>query len=457
MLRRQIVAQAEGTPLFLEEISRALLETGLVVRDPGHLRAVQEVTIPASVQAVVASRMDRLPPSQRSLLQIASVIGREVSVDLLRRVAGVLEDRLRADLAGLTRAEFLYEIVLPSAIEYIFKHALTQAVAYDGMLRRHRRELHARVFAALHASAADRIGEFTDLLAAHAFRGELWDEAATFAHRAGLRANGRSAWPEAVAFFERAIEALAHLPAERAVVERGIETRMSLRVALGALGDFERIRRCIDDARELAISIDDHVRVAQTDSYRCIVLGNLGRLDEAINAGHSSRAAAMRAGDGPSFLNATFGLGQALWFRGEFAEAERTLTQALPHVAGTLRLHRASTSGTPSVLNLVCLSKTYAMTGRFAQASQITRQALEIAEESALPYDRSYARVAEGFLHLMRRAHGDAIASLEQALAISRAANVRLLHPSVARYLGRAYAHVARHEEARTLLDEAMR
>ena len=252
MLRRQIVAQAEGTPLFLEEISRALLEAGLVVRDAGHLRAGQGVTIPASVQAVVASRVDRLPPSQRSLLQVASVIGREVSFALLRQVAGVLEDRLRADLAGLTSAEFLYEIVLPAAIEYVFKHALTQAVAYDGMLRRHRRELHARVFHALHGSTGDRIGEFTDLLAEHAWRGELWDEAATFAHRAGLRANGRSAWPEAVAFFERGVEALRRLPPDAAVAERRIETLLAARVALAALGELARAAECLAEARALA-------------------------------------------------------------------------------------------------------------------------------------------------------------------------------------------------------------
>ena len=252
-LRRQIVAQAEGTPLFLEEISRALLEAGLVVRDPGHLRAEQGVTIPPSVQAVVASRVDRLPPSQRSLLQVASVIGREVSFDLLRRVAGVLEDRLRADLAGLTRAEFLYEIVLPSAIEYAFKHALTQAVAYEGMLRRYRRELHARVFAALHASAGDRIDEFTDLLAEHAFRGELWDEAATFAHRAGQRASAHSAWPEAVAAYERGLEALGRLPPDAAVAERRVELLLAARVALVALGELARAAECLAEARALAI------------------------------------------------------------------------------------------------------------------------------------------------------------------------------------------------------------
>ncbi len=348
MLRRQIVAQAEGTPLFLEEISRALLEAGLVVRDPGHSRAAPGVTIPASVQAVVASRVDRLPPSQRSLLQVASVIGREVSFDLLRQVAGVLEDRLRADLAGLTSAEFLYEIVLPAAIEYVFKHALTQAVAYDGMLRRHRRELHARVFNALHSSAGDRIGEFTDLLAEHAWRGELWDEAATFAHRAGLRANGRSAWPEAVAFFERGLDALRQLPPDAVVAERRIEILLAARVALVALGELARAAECLAEARAVAAPGGDPVRLAHIDASRCTILTNLGELDEAVAAGRDAHASASGLADAAPLVNVVFGLGQAHWFRGEFVEAERVLTAGLPHVRGAFRTRRTGTTGTAS-------------------------------------------------------------------------------------------------------------
>ena len=151
-----------------------------------------------------------------------------------------------------------------------------------------------------------------------------------------------------------------------------------------------------------------------------------------------------------------FGLGQAHWFRGEFVDAERVLTAGLPHLRGAFRTRRTGTTGTASVLTLVCLAKTHAMTGYFDAAFALATEAKAVAADTALPYDLSYARLADGFAHFVRGAHRAAIAELEAALAICRAAGIRLLQPSIARYLARAYAECDRIEEAHALLDEAL-
>jgi predicted ATPase len=182
-LRQRLIERTEGTPFFLEEIVRTLVDTGVLIREPVHYRLTQaadQVEIPGSVQAVLAARIDRLPPEHRHLLQIASVIGKDVPLTLLEAIAETSDDDLRRQLTELQGFEFLYEINLPSGTEYTFKHALTHAVTYEGMLLRHRRALHARVAQAIEEHYADRLDEFTERLADHASKGELWPRAVEY-------------------------------------------------------------------------------------------------------------------------------------------------------------------------------------------------------------------------------------------------------------------------------------
>ncbi|MBV9782812.1 MAG: tetratricopeptide repeat protein, partial [Acidisphaera sp.] len=411
-----------------------------------------EVEIPASVQGVLASRIDRLSPPRRGLLQLASVIGKDVPLSLLRSVSGMGERALQAELAGLCAGEFLYEIDLPLGTEYTFKHALTRAVAYEGMLRRNRRELHGRVLAALEVDEA----VIPEHLAHHALHGEVWDRAAVHAQQAGLRANARSAWREAIAFFEMALEALAHLPDEPEHRRRAIEVRLGLRVPLGPLGEFGRSAQHLQEARAIAAALGDERRLGPIDTNICLMFTNLGRLQEAIEAGQHSLALATRLEDAPGRLSASYALGQAHWFSGNLAEAERVLAAALPSLRGELRLRDTGTTGTASVLTLVCLSKTYATIGRDAEAAAAAAEARVIAQETRRPYDLSYADIAEGYARLLRGEDAAAVPPLEQALREARAAEIALLVPSIARYLGRAYAAIGRHEAAEALLEEAL-
>ena len=456
-LRSEIVERSEGTPLFLEEIARSLAERGVIetVR-PRPRHAIAGVEIPASIQAVLAERFDRLPPERRRLLQLASVIGKDIPLELLRRMSDLPEARLAEELAELQAAEFVYELHLPSGLEYTFKHALTQTVAYEGMLRRHRRDLHARAFAVMEELYADRLDESLARLAEHAFKGEVWEQAYTYSLRAGRRASGSWAWREAVFLLEQALEVLSHLPVSPQTIERGIEVRFDLRVALGPLGDFQQIRQRLVEARDLAVEAGSDLKLAQVDTSRCISLSLLGGLDEAVEAGRQALAAATRFDDPASRLNAIFALGQAYWYRGDIAEGERVLLEGLPLVRGPLRLQRTGTTGTASVLHLVCLSKTYALGGDAEGAAAFAAEAIEVADQTRRPYDLAYARVAEGFHHFMRDDHDAAVAAFETGLGFCRGAGIALLVSSIARYLGRSYVVVGRADDARALLDEAL-
>jgi predicted ATPase len=187
--------------------------------------------VPATVQAVLSARIDRLSVEQKRLLQTASVLGKDVPYALLREVvrrdepagpavlagasASDAEASLQIGLAQLQAAEFLYEASLFPEPEYTFKHALTHEVAYGSLLGERRRALHRQVVAAVERLYSDRLTEHVERLADHAFRAEAWEQAAAYGRQAGAKASSRGAFREAVAAFERALAALSHLPEGR--------------------------------------------------------------------------------------------------------------------------------------------------------------------------------------------------------------------------------------------------
>src|SRR5262249_7879612 len=150
--------------------------------------------MPATVQAVLAARIDRLPSEEKRLLQTAAVIGTEVPLALLQAVVELPEEDLRLGLTRLQDAEFLYEASLFPELVYTFKHALTHEVAYGSLLHERRRMLHACIVVALEALAGDRVTEQVERLAHHALRGEVWAKALAYCRQAGEKAMARSAY-----------------------------------------------------------------------------------------------------------------------------------------------------------------------------------------------------------------------------------------------------------------------
>ena len=185
--------------------------------------------MPATVQTVLAARIDRLPAEEKRLLQTAAVIGKDVPFVLLRAIAERPEAELQASLSRLQAGELLYPTTLFPEPEYTFKHALTHDVAYGSLLQERRKSLHARIVAAIEAVYGDRLDEHVERLAHHASASESpGSRPLAYAQLAGRRAESRSANREAVAQFEQALAALAHLPASRETLEQGIDLRLAL-------------------------------------------------------------------------------------------------------------------------------------------------------------------------------------------------------------------------------------
>src|SRR4029450_9850124 len=189
---------------FREESVRAGVETGVLAGERGAhrlVKAARVVQLPGTVQAILAARIDRLSPEEKSLLQSASVVGQDVPLAQLRAIAGLAEDVLARGLARLQSAEFIYEARLFPEVEFTFKHALTHEVAYGSLLHERQRALHGQVVDAIEDLYPNALAEHRDRLVHHAFRGGVWSKEGTY-----LRAHGEGAARQQTA------EASAHGP-----------------------------------------------------------------------------------------------------------------------------------------------------------------------------------------------------------------------------------------------------
>src|SRR6058998_1415452 len=249
-----IAAKAEGNPFFLEEIGRTLEETGAVRAENGRLvlaQAASTITVPETVQDVIAARLDRLGASQKRTVQTASVIGRESALALLRRVSD-LQEQLEQNLTELKRIELIYQKGGFGELEYVFKHALTQDVAYASLLQSERRRLHALIGTAIEEVYAGRLEERAEELAYHFTRGEVWDKVVHYAREAGERAAALFVDDKAVEFYETALAALRHGEETRETARAGIDIRLAMRAPLWRAGRLDPLYERFREAEELA-------------------------------------------------------------------------------------------------------------------------------------------------------------------------------------------------------------
>jgi predicted ATPase len=252
-----------GNPFFLEETVRTLVETKALAGESGGYRltqTVQAIQIPPTVQAMLAARIDRLAPEDKRLLQTASVVGKDVPFALLQTIAEQPDEVLRRGLDRLHAAEFLYEAGLFPDLEYSFKHALTHEVTYSGLLQERRRELHARIVAAIETLHRDRLGGEIERLAHHAPPGRVAREGGRRPPAGRTQAAARSALHDARGWFDQVLGVLEALPESRSTLEQAFEIRLELRPVLAQLAEIRLVLERLREADTLAEKLNDDRR-----------------------------------------------------------------------------------------------------------------------------------------------------------------------------------------------------
>jgi transcriptional regulator with AAA-type ATPase domain/tetratricopeptide (TPR) repeat protein len=455
-LKRRLIERTAGNPFFLEESVRTLVETQELVGTPGAYRLAQPcatMPVPATVQAVLAARLDRLPLEAKHLLQTAAVIGYDVPLALLAAIAECAEDALHHSLAQLQRAEFLYETCLLPDRAYTFKHALTHDVAYGSLLQERRRALHARIVEALEALYPERLGEQVERLASHAFRGEVWPKALTYCRQAGAKALAGCANREAVGYLEQALEALAHLPPDCTTLEQAIDVRCDLHHALLPLTQYEWMLTHLRGAETLAEGLADQRRLGIV--YYCLAntLRNMQDYEPALAYCQRAHAVATTLGDGELQLWAKLQMGYLSFNLGAYRQAMAYLQQALTALQGEPR-SQSFGFGHPAIhirtWMVMCLSEL----GIFADGVAYGNEALQIAEAVDRPYDRLGAYWRMGSLHVRQGILHQAIPLLERAVPLCQEADHLLYYRNAAAFLALAYGLAGRATDAIPLLGQ---
>jgi class 3 adenylate cyclase/tetratricopeptide (TPR) repeat protein len=422
-----------GNPFFLEETVRTLVETKVLAGERGRYRLTQPVhaiQVPASVQAMLAARIDRLPAEDKRLLQVASVIGKDVPFALLQAIADISDDALHRGLDQLQAAEFLYKTGLFPDLEYSFKHALTHDVTYRGLLQEQRRGLHARIVAALETLYRDRLGEQIERLAHHALRGELGERTVPYLRQAGLKAAARSALQDARDWFEQALGLLATMPESEATLQQAFEIRLELRPVLNQLGEVRQQLERLREAEVLAQRLGDQRRLGRVYAFSTNIHALLGELDEASASGTRALAIARELGDLELRVLATTCLEQVQYFRGEYERVVELATGNLAALPADRVYDYLGSSAPASIYDRFWLVVSLAQLGRFAEAAEYEAEAIRLAESTHHAFTIGRAHHAAGVLHLLKGDWAKARSRLDYGIELYRRGNVVLALPS---------------------------
>jgi class 3 adenylate cyclase/tetratricopeptide (TPR) repeat protein len=457
-LKRLLIERTEGNPFFLEESVRTLIETGALVGEGRIYRLskpIHSIQVPATVQVVLAARIDRLPSEEKRLLQTAAVIGTEVPLSLLRVMAEMPEDAFHTSLSRLQAAEFLYETHLFPEHIYTFKHALTHEVTYSSLLQERRRVLHARIVDSLERDESERLTDQVDWLAHHAFRGEAWDKAVRYCRQAGLKAAARSVHREAVARYEQALAALTHLPEQQETTAQAIDLRCDLRNSLMPLGEYEQIGDYLRQAETLAEGLQDRRRLGRLAAYMAQYLWATVHHQRAVEVGQRARALATELGDLSLQVVANYIVAFAYHDLSDYRPAMDLLRQNIMRLEGDLVGERFGQPSLPSVHSRYLLAWCHGWQGEFAAAIPLIKEAARIAEAADHLGSMVVASTGGGLLYLLKGDLDEAIARLERSMALYKAMQVPTA-PLVLSFLGCAYTLADRVTEALPLFEQSL-
>ena len=263
-LTQLILNRAAGNPLFMEEFTHTLLENGSIERkDEKYVLSgkASDIQVPDTIQGIIAARLDRLEDNLKRTMQVASVIGRDFAFRILQTITGVRED-LKSSLLNLQGLEFIYEKNLFPELEYIFKHALTQEVAYNSLLLKRRKEIHAKIGEAIEEIYAERLEEFYEMLAYHYSRSDNEEKACHYFKLSGDKAVNNFSTPEAYRFYSEAAKLLRNQPDNNQNIKSRLEVLQPMaRIAiilgcpdgsLEFLKEGERAAKDVEDTKALA-------------------------------------------------------------------------------------------------------------------------------------------------------------------------------------------------------------
>jgi class 3 adenylate cyclase/predicted ATPase len=488
-LEQRIIEQAEGNPFFLEELTRAVIEHGDLQKD---------VAVPDTIQGVLMARIDRLPEAHKRLLQTASVLGREFAPRLLQ---ALWEEPtpLEALLVDLKRLEFLYERARGEEPVYVFKHALTQEVAYDSCLTTRRRALHAAAGRALETLYPEWLVERSEELAHHYTEAGITEKAVHYWHTAGQKAIERSAHLEATIHLRQGLTLLQTLSETPDRVQREVDMLIALGASLRATHGTGAVE--VGETYTRARQLCQHLQAPQQHFPVLRGLWNYYQVraehQTAYALGEQLLILAQHVQDSAMLLAAHRALGSTLFFLGAVAAAHTHFAQGIalydlqqhrayafrygedtgvacrsydawtlwflgyPHqgltqIDETVTLAQQMAHPYSRSFGLLSASIFYAFRREVCATQEHAEAAINLATEQGFPYWMAMGTILRGWTLAQQGQAQDGIEQLHQGLRALRATGAELWRPYFHALLAEAYGTIEQPETGLTALTEAL-
>jgi len=443
-----------GNPFYLEEVVNSLIESETITPEKGAWRLnrhITEAVIPSTIHGVISARLDRLEKEMKRILQEASVIGRSFLYEILKRVTD-LTDHIDQNLRGLERTDFIRKRSIEPELEYIFKHALTQEVVYNGLLRSERQKIHERVAAVYEDLFEERLPEFYETIAFHYKQGYSLHKAVNYLMKSGEKSLSKYAVEESHQYFNEAYELLNN-KRDRTKEEDTLLIDLLNKWAFVFYyrGDYKGLPDLLVDYKDLAESLDDKARLSMFYSWlgvavfhrerfqeayqylkQALLIGEemqdsrligyacnwliwtcaeLGLLDEAVDYGDRCQEVC-RLLKSEEFLYwiSLAGIGQVCWYRGETKKTYETGKKLLEY-----SLSRSNIRGV--VLGHYLIGCSHFMVGDFASAVQCYKESIELSVD---PYYSHWSRMLLCLSYVSNNQFREAEEALEELLGYTR-------------------------------------
>jgi predicted ATPase len=393
-LEDMMLEKTEGIPFFIEEFIKSLKDLNIIETKNGKYylaKDIQEVSLPSTIQDVIMARVDFLPEGAKELLQTGSVIEREFSYKLIKRVTSLSQEELLSHLSALKDAELLYERGIYPESTYIFKHALTREVVYDSILTKRKKKLHREIGGAIEDLYKNNLIEHYEVLAEHYITSAYYEKGAEYSRLAAKKAVKTVSFIDAFAYGEKRISCLEKLPVSADVQKKIIDARAGLGLSYINMNFHHEAKEAVEPIAQLTLEYDNKKRLSQI----YIILGAYSFMVEedypkALMYLEDARIITEELNDNLSFAMANYWLGLCFAQKCEFKKALHFMGKSLgPSVA-------TNTLWGISVVKSVMSLWIYGFQGRIDLAYQTSTEALQLAEESGDIYSKAFAHCYYG-------------------------------------------------------------
>ena len=419
---REIIAKTDGVPLFVEELTKMVLESGLLLAQEGHYilkGPLPPLAIPTTLHDSLLARLDRLGEA-REIAQLGAIFGREFSSSLLKAVTTIDEDNLQQTLAKLVKAEVLYRRGVEPQVQYVFKHALIQEAAYQSLLKSQRQQYHQRVAQMFAERSPETQRTQPELLAHHYTEAGLPSYALRYWQRAGQNAIERSAFAEAVGYLTKGRTVLNLLPNTPERVPQEIELSIALGSALMAPKGYAapEVQQTYAHALALCRRIGETPRLLQALSGLTVFYLTRGEIQTARELGAQCLGLAQQEKNPIRLLQSLVVLGNVLFYAGEFGPSLERFREGLALYNSTPQDSQRALQD-PGVNSLTYVALALWCLGYPDQAVQQSEAALALARKLNRPLNHVLARVLAAGLYQFRHEAYLAFTHAETAVALA--------------------------------------